>query len=143
MFIKQLSIFAENRKGCVAELAEVLANAGIEIRALYVADTSDFGIVRIIADKPEEAAKVLKEQGHTVSLTDVIAANLSDAPGGFARVVRTLSDHDIDVEYMYAFITRVSGNACVILRIKEAQQALDVFAKSGIAVLTSSAVYNM
>ena len=104
--IKQLSIFVENKAGRLAEITAVLADAGIDIRALSVADTTNFGILRLIVDKPDEAERILREAGLTVSLTGVIAVGIPDRPGGFAAAMRALADASIDIEYMYAFISR-------------------------------------
>ena len=106
MQIQQLSVFIENKPGRLAEITEVLAEAGIDIRAISVADTSDFGILRVIVDKPKEAVAALKQHGMTVSLTNVIAVGIDDEPGAFSKAVRLLADEGFDMEYMYAFISR-------------------------------------
>ena len=105
MIIKQISIFVENKAGRLAEITEAIAAAGIDIRALSIADTTDFGILRLIVDKPEAAALALKEAGLTVSITNVIAVGIDDTPGAFSVPMRVLADAGIDVEYMYAFIS--------------------------------------
>ena len=106
MIIKQLSIFVENKQGRLAYITDILSKAGANIRALSIADTTDFGILRLIVNKPEEAAIALKEKGVTVSVTNVIAVGINDTPGAFSVPMQILADADIDVEYMYAFITR-------------------------------------
>ena len=106
MQIQQLSIFVENKSGRLAEITEILGRANVDIRAISVADTSDFGILRLIVDKPQDAVKALKEAGLTVSLTRVIAVGIDHRPGEFAKAMRILADADISVEYMYAFISR-------------------------------------
>ena len=104
MFIKQLSLFVENKSGRLAEITSIIAGAGIDIRALSIADTTNFGILRIIVDKPDEAERILREAGLTVSLTNVIAIGIPDVPGGFAHAMKALSDAEISVEYMLSLI---------------------------------------
>lgn len=106
MKIQQLSIFVENKSGRLAEITQTIADANVDIRAMSIADTSDFGILRLIVDKPEKAVEAFKKAGMTVSLTSVIAIGLDDAPGEFAKAVKILSDNGISVEYLYAFISR-------------------------------------
>ena len=143
MFIKQLSIFVENKSGRLAEITAIIAEAGIDIRALSIADTTNFGILRLIVDKPDAAEKALKAAGLTVSLTNVIAIGIPDVPGGFAGAMKALADAGIDVEYMYAFISRDHGRACVILRVGDNEAALEVLRGSGIELLEESAIYTM
>lgn len=143
MQIQQLSIFVENKSGRLAEITEVLAAAGIDIRAISVADTSDFGILRLIVNKPDEAVAALKKAGLTVSLTNVIAMGIDDVPGAFSKAMRILADIGIDVEYMYAFISRKSGKAYVILRVKDSKKAMDALSSNGIQILTAEEFYGM
>ena len=135
MIIKQISIFVENKAGRLAEITETIAKAGIDIRALSIADTTDFGILRLIVDRPEAAALTLKEAGLTVSITNVIAVGIDDVPGAFARPMRILADSGIDVEYMYAFITRKSEKAYVILRVADNDAATKVLMDNGVELL--------
>ena len=129
MQIQQLSIFVENKSGRLAEITEILGTAGVDIRAISVADTSDFGILRLIVDKPKEAVEALRAANLTVSLTSVIAVGIDDKPGEFAKAMRVLADGEIGVEYMYAFVgNRQDGHAVVVMRTDNeeiAQQALD------------------
>ena len=143
MIIKQISIFVENKKGRLAEITETLSNAGANIRALSIADTTDFGILRIIVDKPDAAAAALKDAGITVSVTNVIAIGIDDTPGAFSVPMRILSDADIDVEYMYAFITRKSEKAYVILRVDDNEAAIKVLTDNGIKMVSSEEINNM
>lgn len=143
MFIKQLSVFAENQKGRLAEIVDTIGQAGIDIRAMSVADTADFGILRLIVDRPNDALNVLREKGLTVSLTDVIGVGIADKPGSFAEVLNFLCGTGVSVEYMYAFISREEGNAYVILRVDNNELALDVFEKTGVQILDPQKVYNM
>ncbi len=136
MNIKQLSIFVENKKGRLADITEIISSAGANIRALSIADTTDFGILRIIVDTPDAAALALKEAGITVSITNVIAVGIDDVPGAFAQPMRILSDAGIDVEYMYAFITRKSEKAYVILRVADNDEASNVLVSNGVEILS-------
>ena len=143
MKIQQLSIFVENKSGRLAEITEVLAAAGIDIRAISVADTNDFGILRLIVDKPTEAVEALKQAGLTVSLTSVIAMGIDDKPGEFSKAMRILADSAIGVEYMYAFISRDRGKAYVILRVEDSEKAIDVLMRNNIKILTSKEIFGM
>lgn len=143
MIIKQLSIFVENKPGRLAEITEAIGYAGINTRASSIADTTDFGILRLIADKPEQAVLALKEKQVTVALTDVIAVRLDDTPGAFAKVVRLLSDNGINLEYMYAFVSRVEGQAVLILRVEEIDRAIQLLQKNNIELMTSQDVYDV
>ena len=143
MLIKQLSIFVENKAGRLAEITDIIARAGIDIRALSIADTTNFGILRLIVDKPDEAEKALKDAGLTVSLTDVIAIGIPDQPGGFASAMKCLADAGMGVEYMYAFVSRDKGRAYVILRVNDDKKAIEALQKGGVEILTSERVYTM
>ena len=141
--MKQLSVFVENKPGRLAEITEALAAAGVDIRAISVADTSDFGILRVIVDKPNEAVLALKEAGMTVSLTEVIAVGIDDTPGSFSKSVRVLADAGLTIEYMYAFISRDKGKAYIIIRMDDSKTACRVLKESGIQTLTEEELYNM
>ena len=120
MMIKQISIFVENRPGRLAEITDIISQNGINIRALSIADTTHFGILRIIVDHPNQVEKVLKEHGMTVSITSVLAVKLEDQPGSLAKVLKLLADENIAIEYMYAFLSREGNDAAyVVLRIEE------------------------
>lgn len=143
MQIKQLSVFVENKPGRLAEITETLAGAGVDIRAISVADTSDFGILRVIVDKPDDAVKALKENGMTVSLTDVIAVGIEDVPGSFAKSVRVLADGGLTIEYMYAFVSRDKGRAYIIIRADNGAKAAEILTASGVRILTPEELYHM
>ena len=126
MLIKQMSVFVENTTGRLAELTRVLGNDGIDIKASCIADTVDFGILRCIVDDPEEATKVLKENGFTASITEVIAVELEDRPGGFADVLEILAKEQIGVDYIYSTIRSQEGAAIIVLKVQDPQKAIDV-----------------
>ena len=140
MKVKQLSIFMENRAGRLAEVVRLMGEAKINIRALSLADTSDFGILRLIVNDVEKAVKVLRDAGHTVSLTDVVAVEVPDTPGGLASVLDPLRGAGVNVEYMYAFVEKATDKAVVIFRFENADAALKVLSKAGISVLPSEMV---
>ena len=143
MIIKQLSIFVENKQGRLAYITDIISKAGANIRALSIADTTDFGILRLIVDKPDAAAEELKNAGITVSVTNVIAIGIDDVPGAFSTPMKILADADIDVEYMYAFITRKSEKAYVILRVADNDAAAKVLLSQGVELLSEEGFHEM
>ena len=143
MLIKQISVFVENKEGRLAEITETIAKAGVDIRALSIVDTTDFGILRLIVDKPHETEKVLRDSGFTVSVTSVIAVGIDDVPGGFAKPMRVLANAHIDVEYMYAFISRDTKKAYVILRVNDNATATKVLEEAGIVLLDENGFHDM
>lgn len=143
MLIKQISVFVENKEGRLAEITETIAKAGVDIRALSIADTTDFGILRLIVDKPHETEKVLRDSGFTVSVTSVIAVGIDDVPGGFAKPMRVLANAHIDVEYMYAFISRDTKKAYVILRVNDNATAAKALEEAEIALLDENGFHDM
>lgn len=143
MKLQQVSVFLENRKGRLAEVARVLGNANINIRALSLADTSDFGILRLIVNDVEKAFKVLKDNGYTVRDTEVVAVEVEDQPGGLAEVLATLAKEDLNVEYMYAFVEKSQNKAVLVFRIEELQKAIEALGKANVRVLPGKEVYAM
>ncbi|MEI6131466.1 MAG: ACT domain-containing protein [Bacillota bacterium] len=141
MIIKQLSIFVENKSGRLAQIAETLAENDIDIRALSIADTTNFGILRLIVNKPNLAEQVLQESGMTVSLTEVIAIEISDKPGGLEVALKALNYGGIGIEYMYAFIGRPHKSAHVIIRVEDNDAAIKVLSENGIGLLKSRDLY--
>jgi len=140
MRVKQISIFIENRSGRLREVATVLGSQNINIRALSLADTSDYGILRLILDKPDEALNVLKKANFTLSETDVIAVEVSDKPGGLAEVLDILGTAGINVEYMYAFVEKSSNNAVMIFRIEDIESAIKVLGEKNVTILSHEQV---
>lgn len=143
MLVKQISIFLENKSGRLAEVTKVLGSEGIDISALSIADTTDFGILRLIVNKPEKAEKALKEYGFTVSCTSVIAIAVVDEPGGLASSLQVLEDRNISIEYMYAFVGKETNEALVIIRVEEPEKAVKILEDNDIKVLPSKKVYNL
>lgn len=136
MYIKQLSVFVENKSGRLAEITATIAKAGIDIRALSIADTTDFGILRLVVDKPYEAEKTLKEAGLTVSLTDVIAVGIADKTGGVAETLSMVAESDVGVEYMYSFLSQNYQRAYLIMRVADNEKALAALKAHGCEILS-------
>jgi len=124
MLIKQISVFVENQPGRLAEITSILKNANVDIRALTIADTTDFGILRLIVDDPETALTALRNAKTTVSITNVIGIRLPDAPGGLSTALEKLHEAGVSVEYCYAFISHSTSNAHVILRVDDTDKAI-------------------
>lgn len=143
MKVEQISIFIENKSGRLAEITRILGDAGINIRALSLADTSDFGILRLIVDNVETAKTVLKEKGFTVSKTEVVAVEVPDRPGGLSSLLQTLDANQINVEYMYAFVERCGGNAVIIFRFDETDKAIGTLKDSGFTILEGERLYSL
>jgi hypothetical protein len=143
MLVKQISVFLENSKGRLYSAVDILAKSGINIRALSIADTTDFGILRLIVSDPEGANKALRDGNFTVRITDVIAVEIPDAPGGLSGVLKVLSDSDVAVEYMYAFIGNLSDNAMVILKVDGPSDAIGVLKSANIKIIGSDEVYRL
>ncbi|MDN5347247.1 MAG: hypothetical protein PWP65_811 [Clostridia bacterium] len=143
MKIKQISVFLENKSGRLAAVTRLLAAHQINIRALSIADTSDFGILRLIVNDPEKAYRALKEGGFTVSLTEVIGVEMPDKPGGLSRVLTCLEEAGINIEYLYAFIGKGDNGAMVIFRVEELDRAIEVLNQAGINVLDGNKIYTM
>ena len=133
MIIKQLSVFLENKKGRLAAVMSELAGHNIDVSALSLADTTDFGVLRLIVNRPEEAKRVLTDSGVTVRITDMVATVMADRPGGAAEVVSLLSDADIAIEYMYACTGRVGGKALVVMRVDDIEKAEAILSAGGFA----------
>lgn len=143
MKVEQISIFIENKSGRLAEITRILGDAGINIRALSLADTSDFGILRLIVNDVETAKAVLKEKGFTVSKTEVVAIEVPDRPGGLSSLLQTLDTNQINVEYMYAFVERCGGNAVIIFRFDETDKAIGTLKGSGFTMLEGERLYSL
>ncbi|WP_129125445.1 ACT domain-containing protein [Geomonas oryzae] len=143
MYVEQISIFIENKFGRLAEVTRILGDAGVNIRTLSLADTSDFGILRLIVNDTEKARTVLKERGFTVSKTDVVAVEIPDRPGGLADILQVLDGDGINVEYMYAFVERCGENAVMIFRFDETQKAITTLTSKNFNVLPGERLYSM
>ena len=143
MKVKQISIFLENKSGRLAQVTKILAENSINIRALSLADTADFGILRIIVNDSEKASNILKTSGYTLAETEVVAVEVPDKPGGLANVLEPLWKADLDVEYMYAFVQSSGENAIMIFRFEEPEKAIAVLNESKVRVLGGKEVYQL
>jgi hypothetical protein len=143
MKVEQISIFLENKSGRLADVSEVLAKGGINIRALALADTADFGILRLIVDDTEKAKQVLKENGFTVGKTEVLAVQVEDVPGGIAKILGVIKQENINVEYMYAVVQKKEGRAVIIFRFDELEKAIEALQKAGIGILKGEEVHSL
>lgn len=135
MKIRQLSIFLENTAGRLYDIVSVLGKASINIRALSLADTAEFGILRLIVDKVDTAYDELKKAQHTVSITEVVAVEVVDKPGGLSEVLEKFASNGINVEYMYAFVEKKHDNAILIFRIEDISTAIDVLREAGVKLI--------
>jgi hypothetical protein len=143
MHAQQISIFLENKAGRLAEVTGILAEAGVNIRALALADTSDFGVLRLIVDDNQKAESALKQGGFTVSKTDVVAVEVDDRPGGLHHILDLLQNAGINVEYMYAFVQHSGTNAVMIFRFDRPDEALKVLTGDGLQVIEGHRLYTM
>ncbi len=143
MKIKQISIFLENRKGRLYEALNVIAHAKINIRALSIADTLEFGILRLIVNDPDKAKKILEKNNFIVRENEVIAVGVMDTPGGLAGVLEALQKADLNVEYIYAFVEKSGEKAVVVLRTEDIDAGIKALQSAGIEVLKSKEVYKL
>ncbi len=143
MLVEQIAVFVENKAGRLAAITKILADNDINIRALSVADTSDFGILRLIVDKVEQAISVLQADGFTVGKTEVVAVEVEDKSGGLATVLNHLYEAEINVEYMYAFVNKSGENAVLIFRFENMEEAVITLKKVGVTILGKEQIYQM
>ena len=143
MKVKQISVFLENKCGRLAQITQLLAENDINIRALSLADTADFGILRVIVNDVEKASNILKDEGYTFGETDVVAVEVPDKPGGLANVLLPLWKAGLDVGYMYAFIQSSGENAIMIFRFEDPDKAIEVLKGSNVRILSGKEVYQI
>ena len=140
MRVEQIAVFLENKSGRLAEITAILAEENINIRALSVADTADFGILRLIVDDVEKAKSILKDNGFTVGVTNVIAVEVADRAGGLADVLKTIEANALNVEYMYAFVNKSGENAVLIFRFDEMDKAIESLQGAGYTILSGKEI---
>lgn len=143
MKVKQISVFLENKSGRLAGVTKILGKNQINIRALAVADTSDYGILRLIVNDPAKALSVLKAEGLTVRETEVIAVEIPDQPGGLAGVLKEIEEKGVNIEYMYAFVGKSLENAIVIFRVEDVNNAVTLLKNSQVQILPENKVYSL
>ena len=137
MQIKQISVFLENNAGRLGEVTRVLAQAEINLRAISIADTADFGILRLIVDKSDEAIEALKKAGYTTRLTDVAAVEIEDKPGSLATVMELFQQTKVNIEYLYASLEGKAGKAVVIFKLEDHQKGLEILRENGLSMVES------
>ena len=143
MKASQISVFLENKSGRLAEVTRALADEEINIRALCIAETIDYGVLRLIVSDPVKAKQALGERGFTVTETDVLVLEIPDRPGGLATAIERLAAKGINIEYIYAFVTKSGENANVVFRLEHIEQASKVLAEAGFRILAGSEVYRL
>jgi len=140
MAVRQISVFLENKIGRLAEITQILGNKEINIRALAIADTTEFGILRMIVDRPQKAYEALEERGFTVSQTEVVVVEVEDKPGGLAQVMAILGKEGINVEYLYAFVAPKGRGALVVLKIEEKKATVDLLQAQKVKILSAEEI---
>lgn len=143
MKIKQLSIFLQNKMGSLAKPLEVLTVADVNIRAMCMADTSEFGILRLVVDNPEKGKEALEQNNFLVKMTEIIGVEMNDAPGGLTSVLKTIRDNNIDLEYLYAFTHDKADKAILLLHADDIEKLIEVLQNSNITIVPSEEVYNL
>ncbi|BBO79692.1 ACT domain-containing protein [Desulfosarcina ovata] len=143
MQVEQISVFLENKSGRLSEVTSILSEAKVNIRALALADTSDFGVLRLIVDDTEKARQTLKNNGFTVGKTNVVAVEVADRPGGLHDILTMLHNADLNVEYMYAFVRSSGDNAIMIFRFEKDQEAVQLLQSKGVNVIDGERLYQL
>ena len=137
MAIRQISVFLENKQGSLEHVVNVLAEAGVDLRAITIADTQEFGILRLIVRGHDTACRALREAGYIISLNYVTAVEIPDEPGGLLRVLNLIASTGLNIEYSYAFLTPMDNKACVVLRVSDNDIAANILARNGIKTLSA------
>ena len=135
--VYQISVFLENRAGQLAEITGVLAENNVDLRAISIAETADYGILRMIVDDAQKATAILMQHGYLLSMTPVLVVSVPDQPGGIAPVLATLAEGSIDIEYMYSLFTHIEGKAYIVFRVSETEKFITLLDNHGIAPCTS------
>jgi hypothetical protein len=143
MTLKQVSVFVQNKPGRLSKVTHALGDAGINIRALSIAEVGDFGIIRMIVEDPEGAVKALKESRLTAKVTDVLGIEMENRPGGLARIADILGDEGVNIEYAYAFVTKDREHAVLITRVDDVEKGKEVLARSGIKTVSAEDMPSM
>ena len=136
MNIHQITVFLENRSGQLAQITKLLSDAGVDIRAISIAETADYGLARMIVDDSAKASSILLQHGDILSMTPVWAVEVPDRPGGLAEMLGVLAENHVDVEYMYSLFTHKDGHAYMVMRISDEPKFLDALGSKGIKIMT-------
>jgi len=140
MAIKQLTVFVENKQGTVVSVTEALSKQNINLRAMSIAETQEFGILRLIVNDEEAAEKILLKEGHLIKITDVVGIKIGDEPGSLSAALKVLDAHNINMEYLYAFMSRTEKHAYVVIRVEDNAAAEAVLAEAGFKLITQADV---
>ncbi len=143
VYVDQLSIFLENKEGRMLNILDIIENLGVNIRALSIADTSEFGILRLIVTDPYKVKEELEKKSYIVKITKVIAVSISDKPGGLNKILRLLSDNNINLEYLYAFVEQKTYNAIVILKLENMEESLKILKDGNSNIIKSDELYSI
>ena len=135
--VYQISVFLENRAGQLAEITKVLAEDGIDLRAISIAETADYGVVRMIVDNTEKATSILMQHNYLMSMTPVLVIAVPDQPGGVATVLATLAEGNIDIEYMYSLFSHKEGKSYIVFRVAESEKFVELLKTHDITPCTS------
>lgn len=138
MAIKQLTVFVENKQGTVVTLTDTLSKNNINIRALSIAETQDFGILRLIVNDEKSAEKILAEEGYLIKITDVVGVKIGDEPGKLTEALKVLNENEINMEYLYAFMARTEKHAYVVVRVEDNDMAEKVLEVAGFHIITET-----
>ncbi len=141
MLVKQISVFVQNEPGRLSFITRLMAENDIDIRSISISDTVDFGILRLIVNDPDKCEQILKENGLTVSITGVIAVGIADEPGSLAKVFSLADGNGVNIEYVYAFISHTTQDACIIMRVNDGDRAAKILLENGVKVLSAEEVY--
>lgn len=140
MSLKQLTVFVQNQQGALVEITDTLAKGGVNIRALSIADTQDFGILRLIVNDTDAASELLSNEGYLIKITDVVGVKIGDEPGKLSGALKVLDDNAINMEYLYAFMTRTEKHAYVVLRVADNEKAEKALEAKGFHIITDADV---
>jgi hypothetical protein len=143
MKINQISVFLENRKGRLHDVCALLGKGNVNIRALNVAESDDFGVLRMVVDKPQEALNLLKGSGFTANFSEIIAVEVDDQPGGLAHVLEILSENNVNIEYMYGFVEKASDKALLVFRFENPDKAIEILSKHKIKIIKKDQIVKL
>jgi hypothetical protein len=143
MKIVQISVFLENRKGRLFEVCSLLGKNKINIRALTIAESQSFGILRIVVDRPKVAVALLRKNGFTANLTDIAAIEVDDRPGGLGSILKVLNENNVNVEYMYGFVEKFSDKALLVMRFDDLKKAIKILTKNKVRIIDEDEILNL
>ena len=143
MKLTQISVFLENKKGRLLEVCSLLGEGAVNIRALTIAESEGYGVLRMVVNRPQEAMRLLKSKAFVANLTDIVAVQVEDKPGGLASVLKVINDQDINVEYMYGFVEKFSERALMVFRFEDPDKAIAALTKNNVKVVSKEEMVNL